>query len=302
MQTSGIQVNHIALSRHGSGQDQRTSLHSHEHLYELMIMSKGEIQQIQPDGAVSLMKPGDITFAPPGVTHGSFGQTDEICEWYLIYFHSSLSLASSSPLFLPFKECLKLMDSMVDRDFFLVRNVMHFEELLDILNRMVKETRHNWNNQQEQLQLLLAQWFHWLLRDERFKDLDVVQQERHPHEKWIEESLHYMQTQFNRPDLGVQEVMARLPMSRSQFFQVFKQEVGQTFSEHLNEIRLKEASRLLRKSVLPITDILFRVGYQNPSHFGHQFKKHFGHPPRDHRKLSEGKSLSKTQGEKTVPQ
>jgi AraC-like DNA-binding protein len=282
MQTSGILVNHVRAKGLFSG-DARACLHHHENLYEIMVMNEGQVTQVQPDGSCSTMKPGDITFSPPRVPHGSFGSEGRTSEWYLIYIHERVLKDMTHVLFRPMTECLSLMDEQAKEDFFLVRSVRNFDTLLELLKDMLTESRQQWNNQQEQLQLLLGQWFHWLLRDRRFSRMKLVQEEPHPHSRWMADSLQYMQTQFNRPDLGVQEVMGRLPMSRSLFFQVFKKEVGHTFSDHLNELRLSEASRLLKESQLPITDILYRVGYQNPSHFGHRFKKRFGHSPREYR-------------------
>ena len=292
MEVSEILVTHVSSEGSASG-NAKACLHSHDGLYEIMVLKKGSVVQVQPSGESVIMNPGDITFAPPSIPHGSYRLESHISEWFLIYFPENIFGGGASSLFQHIQALLGFMDEQAKEDFFLVRGVQNLDIIIELLQSMLEESRHQWSNQQEQLQLLVGQWFHWLLRDRRFSTLDLVQQEVHPHERWVRESLQYIQTQFNRPELGVQEVMGRVPMSRSQFFQVFKEQVGRTFSDYLNEIRLNEASALLRETSLPITEILYRVGYQNPSHFGHRFKKLFGESPRDYRKSNPSSSREK---------
>ena len=66
----------------------------------------------------------------------------------------------------------------------------------------------------------------------------------------------------------------------------FKNTMGTSFIEYLNEYRLTMASRLLISSESSILAIAEEVGYENLSYFNRTFKKRFGMTPRDYRKQS----------------
>lgn len=60
---------------------------------------------------------------------------------------------------------------------------------------------------------------------------------------------------------------------------VFRQSMGQTFSEYLTGIRIREAKRLLTATDLPVGEIAARVGYREANYFGRVFKKATGQTP-----------------------
>ena len=55
----------------------------------------------------------------------------------------------------------------------------------------------------------------------------------------------------------------------------FKNTMGTTFTEYLNDYRLTMASRLLISSEASILDIAAEVGFDNLSYFNRLFKKRF---------------------------
>ncbi|MDZ7794536.1 MAG: AraC family transcriptional regulator [Spirochaetia bacterium] len=73
--------------------------------------------------------------------------------------------------------------------------------------------------------------------------------------------------------------------SRAHISRVFKNNIGKTPTEYLNEIRLNYAARSLIHSNNPVLDIAFESGFENLSHFYHLFKKKYGVPPNKYRKV-----------------
>lgn len=59
---------------------------------------------------------------------------------------------------------------------------------------------------------------------------------------------------------------------------------GKTFKELLQEKRLKQAEYLLLHTTLPVTDIIYRVGYDNTSYFHRIFLQAYGMSPWNYRK------------------
>ena len=91
---------------------------------------------------------------------------------------------------------------------------------------------------------------------------------------------HYMER------ITIADVSAEVGLSQSHFMKYFKNTMGTSFIEYLNEYRLTMASRLLISSESSILAIAEEVGYENLSYFNRTVKKRFGMTPRDYRKQS----------------
>ena len=73
-------------------------------------------------------------------------------------------------------------------------------------------------------------------------------------------------------EICLDEAAALVHMNKSSFCRYFKYKTHKTFSEALNEIRIANACKLLVNSDHTITEICYKSGYNNISHFNRQFK------------------------------
>ena len=64
---------------------------------------------------------------------------------------------------------------------------------------------------------------------------------------------------------------------------VFRQEVGMTFIDFLNQERVAQAAALIRYTNMSIQHIATVVGYNNTSYFARQFQRFYGCTPREYR-------------------
>ena len=83
--------------------------------------------------------------------------------------------------------------------------------------------------------------------------------------------------------LGLETIAAQVNMSESYFSHLFKQTVGISFIEYLNDARIKRAQTLLTSTDLKINEIAALVGIQNPNYFSILFKKLRGISPIEYR-------------------
>lgn len=83
--------------------------------------------------------------------------------------------------------------------------------------------------------------------------------------------------------LGLETIAAKVNMSESYFSHLFKQTVGISFIEYLNEARIRRAQTLLTSTDLKINEIAAMVGIQNPNYFSILFKKLRGISPIEYR-------------------
>ena len=64
----------------------------------------------------------------------------------------------------------------------------------------------------------------------------------------------------------------------------FKKVSGLPFPRYLNNVRIKEAKRLLRKTKMPVGAVGEAVGYVSNAHFGRAFKSLTGRSPQEYRR------------------
>ncbi len=75
-------------------------------------------------------------------------------------------------------------------------------------------------------------------------------------------------------------------MSESAFSRFFKKNTGNSFTDHVNKLRIWQACKLLSETDMPITDICFEVGYLNISNFNRTFLRQHKMTPSSYRRLT----------------
>ncbi len=76
--------------------------------------------------------------------------------------------------------------------------------------------------------------------------------------------------------LTLSEVAEKTYVSQWHLSKLLNRNLGQNFSEILNNIRMKEAQKLLRDPSLRIGDVAEKVGFVDMAHFSRVFKKSIG--------------------------
>jgi two-component system response regulator YesN len=85
-------------------------------------------------------------------------------------------------------------------------------------------------------------------------------------------------------DFTLKDVADHIFLNESYLSTLFKNEVGETFSEYVLNMRMKKASALLLSTDTPIQDISQLVGYPNYGYFSQVFRKYYGISPSSYRK------------------
>jgi AraC family L-rhamnose operon regulatory protein RhaS len=73
---------------------------------------------------------------------------------------------------------------------------------------------------------------------------------------------------------------SRAGLSRRRFSELFRTVIGRTFWEHLNELRLAHAAKLLMANDHSITGVMFSCGFNDVTHFYRLFRTRYGTAPR----------------------
>lgn len=84
-------------------------------------------------------------------------------------------------------------------------------------------------------------------------------------------------------DLSLDWLNQKSKISNREIGNIFKTQLNTSFKEYLNLIRLTEAKRLLINSSLSVSEIAYKVGYNNITHFNRVFKEKNGISPSEFR-------------------
>jgi AraC-like DNA-binding protein len=81
----------------------------------------------------------------------------------------------------------------------------------------------------------------------------------------------------------VRDIASKLNMSVASFSRYFKHHTRKTFSDHVTEIRIGHACRLLMENNYNISEISYQSGFDNLSNFYRHFRKTLGITPKEYR-------------------
>lgn len=89
----------------------------------------------------------------------------------------------------------------------------------------------------------------------------------------------YIHENYADPSIGLNKISDEFQISESYFSHLFKEKKGVNFSTYLENIRLSEASRLIRETDISLNELYLSVGYNNANTFRRAFKKVYGITP-----------------------
>ncbi|MDF2539340.1 MAG: two component AraC family transcriptional regulator [Herbinix sp.] len=91
----------------------------------------------------------------------------------------------------------------------------------------------------------------------------------------VNNAMKYIEQNFSHK-ITLCEVAEKTYVSQWHLSKLLNRTMGQNFSEILNNIRIREAQKLLREPSLRIGDIAEKVGFVDMAHFSRVFKKNMG--------------------------
>lgn len=100
----------------------------------------------------------------------------------------------------------------------------------------------------------------------------------------IKSIIEYTELNFQK-DINIKVLASQFYVNADYLGRLFKSEVGLTYTNYLNKIRLEKAKYLLLNTHMKISDISKQVGYLNTNYFFTIFKKTIGTSPQEFRGL-----------------
>lgn len=90
--------------------------------------------------------------------------------------------------------------------------------------------------------------------------------------------LQYIQENYTEP-ISNKELADIIHVSEYRFCHLFKESVGKSPLNYINEIRLKKAYYLLEQKEMTVGQVAYAVGFQDYNNFGRQFRSFYGFAP-----------------------
>ncbi|AUP80377.1 AraC family transcriptional regulator [Flavivirga eckloniae] len=95
--------------------------------------------------------------------------------------------------------------------------------------------------------------------------------------------LNYIDEKYQER-ITIQDMADLTFMTRSAFCKYFKKQFSRSFTNYLNEFRIRKVCLLLQDTDSKLLDLAYSCGYENMSFFHRQFKKYLAMTPTEYRK------------------
>ena len=121
---------------------------------------------------------------------------------------------------------------------------------------------------------------------------DVPVQELTRTDPFLEKLFNIVESRIDDPELSISEIAAEMGVSRAQFFRKVKAVSDISPQKLILSIRMKMAVEILRAQKYNISEVAYKVGFNDPAYFSKSFKSVFGMSPTEFLRQSEGQTLT----------
>ena len=101
-------------------------------------------------------------------------------------------------------------------------------------------------------------------------------------EHFLERVIKIVEDNLNNINLDVAFLEDELKMSNMQMYRKLKSLTNLSGNEFIRDIRLKKAVQLLESENYNVSEIAYKVGFNDPSYFSRLFKKQYGKAPSEY--------------------
>lgn len=115
-----------------------------------------------------------------------------------------------------------------------------------------------------------------------FDDLFLKENHASSSHKQLQIALNYIEANFEK-NILLSDVANHAYLSESYLSRIFKTELGFSFREWLNKVRIEKAKKLIAGSDLKYYEIAEKVGYKNYKYFAQHFSKYCGCSAKEYR-------------------
>lgn len=236
--------------------------------YELIFITKSKGIRFVGD-SVSQFKPGDLVIVGPYLPHLWRNDPEFInvdVKTYVIKFDKSFlgEHTFEKSVFFKINDLLKKSNkgvlfskSTTEK----VKNLIFSFDELDVTTQYIK----------------LLEVLDVLSRDENAHQLSMstMSLDEDPNMNRMDKVLNYISENYARK-ISLDDISKVACMTTNSFCRFFKNNTDKSFVQFLNEVRIRNAVRILTIKDMTISEVCFAVGYNSKANFNVQFKSFMG--------------------------
>lgn len=98
-------------------------------------------------------------------------------------------------------------------------------------------------------------------------------------EQKADEIVTYINEHYAEPEICLTQIAEQFQVTESYISWYIKANTGRNYTAHIEELRMKEAMRLLKEETISIGEIAQRVGYERINTFYKSFRRYWGNAP-----------------------
>lgn len=228
-------------------------------------------------------KAGDMFIVPAGVPHGYFADTADNLILRQLFFDVDdwfsgdvVNRASLRYCYGAFRESPTLSYAALN-----ARTAEKIGGIWDLIEQELAARKDEWRdavgNLLSYLMITIARYINASIKNLSFASFD----------EWntVTSAIRIVREEYKNAALTLEEVAARLYVSKSQFGRTFRKLTGAFFADYLRDVRLKNACKRLRNSDATVEDIAKECGFQNMPTFYKHFGAQQGLTPREYRRV-----------------
>ena len=256
--------------------------HKHDY-FEFVYVYRGSGINVFREKSIHLHE-GDGLLLNPSILHSFYTEDSDsivlnIAMIESLFVGTKLSLLSDNQVFNNFfVNYMYQMNLCMDYLLFPSRSDVQIRNSVEnIVYEYVKKKPFYQNILQSSVVTLFA----YLAR--LFAQTSGIDDEKQMQASQISALLEYIQE--NLATVTMSQLENRFSYSSRQISRLLKQHTGQTFTELLLNIRLRQAAELLSASSLTISEVSSLVGFNDSLYFGKVFKGKYGLAPSQYRKI-----------------
>ena len=262
---------------------EKSTWHYHNN-FEISFITEGTGKRIVAD-SIEEFQPGDLVFLGRNLPHVWIADKEP-----RVFSNRTLEM-----VFLQFTSNVLSIQLLALPEFKNVRKAMELSERgIQILDQTLNEVS------EIMLQLPYLKNFERMVQFFRMMDIigesqsnialaseDYLRKRFKPGNKRIATIHEYLMNNY-REEVNLKVLADLVNMAEGSLCRFFRENMGVTIFEYLNQIKIELACNLLMDNELSIIEIGFDSGFNNLSHFNKQFKRITGMPPSQYRKQFKG--------------
>lgn len=136
-----------------------------------------------------------------------------------------------------------------------------------------------------QIKAILFEMLAILYENNRFSNIIQISNKDDYHIENLKKVISYMNENYSSA-IRLDTLAELINMNAQYFCRYFKQNIGKTITEYLNEIRIDKAAEALIETDDKVINIAQNVGFENIGYFIRRFKKEKNMPPSEYRKMN----------------